>query len=149
MPALLGADPRYQKSYYASRAAANQWALAEPVTEAIGGLQYVALTRLAAAHQCMAFDSNLNLPHGLAAEQLLASKLSRLIETIEQPRMISIVRIKDLFASTLNTASIDQRASPEQQLQEFVADDSEYVVGVAKVLQSEKYAMEILDAMDI
>ena len=51
--------------------------------------------------------------------------------------MISIVRLKDLFAPMLNMKSIDQRASSEQQIQQFVADDSAYLA----VTQDRKYTV--------
>jgi hypothetical protein len=114
LPALLGADPRYRKSYYVSRAIANQWALAEPATELGFAPQHISLTSLALQYQGMAFDPSSNLPNEFAAEQFLASELSWLIEIVEQPRMLSIVRLRDLFAPMLNTKSINQRSSPEQ-----------------------------------
>jgi len=125
--ALLQTDPRYRKCYYAAKAASSQWALIEPPLPGVAQSLPAFLTGLAQRYSWMAIDQNTQLPNELGPEQLLASELGSSIESVEQPRTISVVRLKDLFAPVLKTNFVDQRSSPEEQLREFTADDADYV----------------------
>jgi hypothetical protein len=82
---------------------------------------------LATRHAWMAFDSGTGLPNELLAEQLLASELGEKVESQEEPKQISLVRLDELFRPVLNRDSIDQSWSSDRQISAFFDSDAPYV----------------------
>lgn len=80
-------------------------------------------------HPWMAFDGG--LPNTLLAEQLLASDLGQKIESMEGPRAISLVRLKEIFQQipqpVLYPHVVDTSWTEERQITDFFGSDSEYV----------------------
>jgi hypothetical protein len=133
LPLLLEAHPQYRRSYHAAQAAAEQWKLIEPVTSARLGNpvavppQPLWIHGLASKHPWMAFDSTTGLPNPLLAEQLLASELGEQVESQEQPKTISLVRLEELFRPVLHKEKIDEPWPAKQQLDSFFGSDAAYL----------------------
>lgn len=75
-------------------------------------------------YQLMAFDQTTGLPNELRAEQLLATDLGDKME--KQPKLISIVRLEELFRPVLYKWCIDESWPSERQIKEFFDSDSDY-----------------------
>ncbi|MCI0580228.1 MAG: hypothetical protein L0332_18420 [Chloroflexi bacterium] len=120
--AILRSDPQYQLTYHAVKAASSQWEHLEPPSL---GNAPLPMSGLASQYSWMAFKND--LPNTFAAEQLLASELSGKIESPGLHKVISTVRLNDLFAAVLRRDSVNQSSSPEDQLKQFASDDADYV----------------------
>ena len=127
LPNLLNAHPKYPVSYYASLAAARQWAMVEPTGDEHTYPPSPTWIQpgLATQYSWMAFASG--LPNPFYAEQLLAAELGEKIEKQEPPRTISITRLKELFQPVLHKAHVDEASSPEDQLVAFFNNDKPYI----------------------
>lgn len=90
---------------------------------------------LAGQHLWMAFDNTTGLPNLLVAEQLPASDLGAEVESQEQPKRISLVRLEELFRPVLHKESIDETWPSERQISAFFDSDSSYLA----VTQNSKY----------
>ena len=126
LPYLLRAHPQYLRSYHAAQAAARQWQLVEPVNPpdptnvAVAPPQPPSMQPgLATLQPAIAFNVATGLPNPLYAEQLLASDLGAKVKRPEGPRVISIVRLNELFQPVLYKTAIDTEWSTERQLNEF------------------------------
>ena len=84
----------------------------------------------------MAYDAGSELPNALFAEQLLASDLGAEVESQEQPKRISLVRLEELFRPVLHKESIDESWSAERQVREFFNSTADYIA----VTQNGKYS---------
>jgi hypothetical protein len=141
LPCLLEADPQYSRSYHAARAAARQWELVEPVNPPDPAYPYATppkpvsiQTGLAFGGDRFAFDNG--LPNLLLAEQLLADDLGRQIEMKENPRTISIDRLKGIFQPVLyKAARIDTSWPTERQITEFFNCEFDHLA----ITQKDKY----------
>lgn len=134
---LLQAHPQYPMSYHKAMAAVRQWEMVEPsgagtVPPQPGWMQ----AGLATQHPWMAYDAGTGLPNALFAEQLLASDLGVEVESQEQPKRISLVRLEELFRPVLHKESVDEIWPAERQLSEFLNSDSDYLA----VTQNSKYS---------
>jgi len=137
LPYLLRAHSQYPMSYHKAIAAARQWEMVEPAGAGIVPPQPAWIqTGLAGQHPWMAFDNTTGLPNPLFAEQLLASDLGVEVESKEQPRMISLVRMEELFRPVLHKESIDESWPAERKLSEFLNSDSDYLA----LTQNGKYS---------
>lgn len=133
---LLRAHSQYPMSYHKAMAAALQWQMVEPTGDPANPPQLAWMQAgLAGQHPWMAFDNTTGLPNPLLAEQLLASDLGTEVESEEQPKRISLVRLEELFRPVLHKESIDESWTAERQLSEFLNSDSDYSV----ITQNGKY----------
>lgn len=131
LPQLLRAHPQYERSFQASRAAALQWELVEPLDAPVPGfappipVQPVCVSgALATRHPWMAFDVTTGLRNKFLAEQLLQSDLGEKVEMKDGPRSINLVRLEELFRPVLNKEHIDLTWSEERQLDAFLATEA-------------------------
>src|SRR6266566_3448873 len=130
LPSLVRADQRYEESYYAAKAAAQQWALVPPVAgqPALQAPPYPPWVQgLAAQYPWMAFRDGSSLPNEHAAEQFLAADLGSRVEVVNRPKGISLVRLEELFRPVLEELSIDETWPSERQLETFLDSDGAYV----------------------
>jgi len=134
LPLLAATDPRFEWCLYATRAAAWQWQLVEPLERPVTPAGVAAANppvppwmtgTLAKAYQWMAFDAG--LPNDLFAEQLLQSELGKRIETQEPPRSITLTRLEDLFRPVLNKEAVDLTWPAEKQLEAFLSSNAPYI----------------------
>jgi len=142
LPCLVQAHPQYLRSLYTARAAARQWEMVEPVNPVLPGSPPARPGQppwmsgaLATRHAWMAFDGATGLPNEHLAEQLLASELGEKVESQEEPRKISLVRLDELFRPVLSKDSIDQGWSTDRQVSTFLDTDAAYIA----VTQNDKY----------
>jgi hypothetical protein len=143
LPHLLQAHPQYLRSLHAARAAARQWELVEPVNPVLPGSPGAVPAQppwmqvgLTTQHPWMAFDGATGLPNELLAEQLLATDLGARVESEEDPKRISLVRLEELFRPVLNKDSIDQSWPVDRQISTFFDSDSPYIA----VTQNGRYS---------
>ena len=127
---LVRANPQYERSLQAARAAALQWELVGPVDPAPAG-GYVAppqlppwLGILANQHQWMAIDPRTGLRNEFLAEQLLQSDLGQKIEHLQGSVKVTLVRLEELFRPVLNRDAIDLTWPEQRQLDAFLKSES-------------------------
>lgn len=140
---LLKEDPRYLKSFYASRAAAAQWALLGPL-ELVPPFSYYVIPppppwmqgALALNHSWMAFSTNTGLPNELLAEQLLQHELGEAIENTGGAKHISIVHLDEIFKPVLIKKQIDKNWSNEEQTKALFANEEPFIV----ITESRRYS---------
>ncbi|MGH8624834.1 MAG: hypothetical protein ACREYC_06060 [Gammaproteobacteria bacterium] len=127
LPCLVQAHPQYLRSLQTARAAPRQWEMVEPVNPVFPGNPPATPGQppwmsgaLATRHAWMAFDGATGLPNEHLAEQLLASELGEKVESQEEPRKISLVRLDELFRPVLSKDSIDQGWSTDRQISTFL-----------------------------
>ena len=133
---LLRAHPQYPLSYHKAMAAARQWEMVEPSGVGIippqpGWMQQ----GLATQHPWMAFDDVTGLPKQLLAEQLLADDLGVEVESQEEPKIISLARLEELFRTVLHKESVDENWPAKRQISAFFDSESSYLA----VTQNSKY----------
>lgn len=131
LPRLVKANPQYERSLEAARAAARQWELVEPVDPAVPGIVPAVPVQppwlsgaLALRHPWMAFDASTGLRNELFAEQLLQSDLGEKIEQQGGSVTISLVRLEELFRPVLNRDAIDLSWPADRQLDAFLESDA-------------------------
>ena len=155
LPHLARAHPQYLRSLRAAEAAAKQWELVELVNPVNPNKPGAAPAQppwmqigLATQHPWMAFNSATGLPNELLAEQLLATDLGSKVETQEQPKRVSLVRLEELFRPVLRKDRIDQSWAPDRQISTFLEGEEAYVA----VTQNGHYSalvarMSVLNAL--
>jgi hypothetical protein len=74
----------------------------------------------------MAFDQS-GLPNELATEQFLASDLGETVEMAGGSRVISVVRLQELFRPVIRTCSTEETAPASQQLRTLTQGDDPYI----------------------
>jgi hypothetical protein len=125
---LLNSHPRYLLSYYAAMAAGRQWRMVEPIGANLPlAVPPWMIGAVALKHSWMAFDGASGLPNKLYPEQILASELGERVESQEQPRRITLVRMEELFAPELYRDNLDETWPQERQLKSFFDGDAPYV----------------------
>ncbi|SEO31205.1 hypothetical protein SAMN05192574_10728 [Mucilaginibacter gossypiicola] len=140
---LLKEDPRYLKSFYASRAAAAQWALLGPL-ELVPPFSYYTIPppppwmqgALALNHNWMAFSTATGLPNELLSEQLLQHELGETIENKGDARHISIVHLDEIFKPVLIKKQIDKNWTNEEQTKTLFSNEEPFIV----ITESGKYS---------
>jgi hypothetical protein len=138
---LIPAHPQYVRSLFASRAAARQWELVEPVNPALPGPPAVPpqppwmQPGLATQYPWMAFEQSTGLPNRFLAEQLLAADLGAKVEMQEKPRTISLARLDELFRPVLRKEHVDQNWPPDRQMATFLESN----VGNLAITQRGRY----------
>jgi hypothetical protein len=75
----------------------------------------------------MVFDRQSGLPNPLYPELLLASELYEEVEKKEQARLVSLVRMEELFRPILYRESIDETWANDRQLKSFFGGDAPYL----------------------
>ncbi len=136
LPCLLQAHSKYPLSYHKAIAAVRQWEMVEPSGDIQNPPQPpLGLLGLAGQHPWMSFDNTTGLPNKLLAEQLLASDLGAEVESQEQPKRISLVRLEELFRPVLHKESVDESWPTEQQISAFFDSDTSYIA----ITQNNKY----------
>lgn len=132
---LLKEDEKYQRCFYAARAAAKQWELygALELTPPNTFYQMPPLpvwvqSRIATNHSWMAFSMENGLPNELLAEQYLQNELGNEIEQRpEGAKHISIERLNAVFKPVLIKQAIDLTWPNEKQTDTFFANESEFI----------------------
>jgi hypothetical protein len=128
---LLACNDIYRAIYYAVEAAAQNWALVEPIAWGAAPPcpppQPSWIDGLAARYFWMAFDAETGMPNELRFEQLLASELGEKVEQPHAPPGISLVRLEELFRPILHKHAIDEAESSREQLENFFRDDALYI----------------------
>jgi len=81
----------------------------------------------------MAFKDG--LPNEFLPEQLLASELGELIEKKEGPRLVTTIRLEDLFRPLLHRQLIDLARPEKRQLDTFLETDDDFLA----ITESGKY----------
>ena len=126
---LLAADPLYLPIFRRAQAAARQWELVEePNYDPDGSVNTPLewMKGLAAQHLWMAFDTETRQPNTLLAEQLLASELGEIVESVQVSQSVHPKDLKWMFPGVLHTDYIDKDWSDERQIREFFEQDTEY-----------------------
>jgi hypothetical protein len=130
---LVPAHPQYARSLFASRAAARQWELVEPMNPALPGAPAVPpqppwmQPGLATQYPWMAFETSTGLPNRFLAEQLLAADVGAKVEMQEQPRTISLARLDELFRPVLLKEHVDQIWPPDRQMATFLESNAAHL----------------------
>jgi hypothetical protein len=128
LPCLLQAHPQYPMSYHKALAASRQWEMVEPIgTGNTPPPPNWIVNGLAAQHTWMAFNGTTGLPNPLLAEQFLAHDLGVEVESKEQPKRISLVRLEELFRPVLHKENVEETSPAEEQLSAFFNSDSPYI----------------------
>jgi hypothetical protein len=133
---LVRDHPQYLRSLEATRAAARQWQLVEPINpqnptnpgEKPAQPPWMQGALATGYAWWWAFNDLDGLPNELLAEQLLATDLGEKIERpLQGSRTISATRLDDLFSSVLIKEHIEQNLSTDQQIEEFFDGDAPYL----------------------
>ncbi len=91
------------------------------------GASWDMMTALALNEEWAAFATASGLPNPLYPEQSLALELGRRVESQQQIRPITLVRMEDLFRPILHRETIDETWPPERQNTAFFEADASYV----------------------
>ena len=133
---LVQANFQYLRSLQASRAAAKQWELVEPIDPVNPGVQPIQPVwitgGLASQHSWMAFDGATGLPNELLAEQLLAADLGQKIEMHEGSKSIDLIRLEELFRPLLVTEYLDLSWPTDKQISTVFDSEHTYISVVEK-----------------
>jgi hypothetical protein len=133
LPRLAKAHPQYERSLQATRAAARQWELVEPVDSVAAGAVPVPVQpawpfgMLATRHTDWAFDASTGLRNELLAEQLLQDDLGLKVEAQAGPRSVSLTRLEELFRPVLIKECIDVRWPASRQTHAILETDAPYI----------------------
>lgn len=123
--ALLHWKPEFREPYFTSQIVANQLRLIRP-PHVIGAVPNVpAGFDLAQQYVGIVFQPGVTEPSPVMEEQVLAVELGKL-EAAQPPAGITIVKLKEVFASVLFTGAIDREAAAEQQLDIFLQQNVPY-----------------------
>ena len=144
---LAKANPQYERSLQAARAAARQWELVEPVNPLGPPINPVAVQPppvqppwlsgpLATRHPWMAFDQSTGLRNEFFEEQVLQSDLGEKIEQQGGAVKITLVRLEELFRPVLNKESIDLGWPSDRQLDAFLETEEPFIA----ITQNGKYS---------
>jgi len=131
---LLASSAVYQHVSASAEAAANNWALVEPLVPppawsgaALGPPpQPPQIYGLAARYFWMAFQPS-GLPNPMRFEQLLASELGERVETPQPPRGISLIRLDELFRPVLRKQAIEETDPAAAQMEALLSDEGPYI----------------------
>lgn len=135
LPPLVQANAQYARSLQASRAAARQWDLVEPVNPWSPPLGPIPprpnwISGVLANRQDMAawpFDQTTGLRNDLFAEQLLALDLAEKIEQQAGSRGVGIVRLEELFGPVLYKECVDVTWPSNRQLAALLGSEAPFV----------------------
>lgn len=128
---LLPKNSKYEKAYFASKAAAKQWELIEPLDPSL--LSNIILPfqfgLVAGSKQNLVFDPQTGLPNEYVQEQILQSLLGLTVETFEQASgtlNITHGKLIDLFNDVLKKDQLDETWTKEEQVRVFFQNDLPY-----------------------
>ena len=129
LPRLAKAHPHYEWSLQATRTAARQWELVEPLAPgAVAGstLPPSVVGVLATRHPDWAFTSS-GLRNELLAEQLLQDDLGLAVEAQGGPRSVHPESLDELFCPVLKKKHVDLAWSAARQTQAILEIETPYV----------------------
>lgn len=139
---LLLTHPQYIRSYHAAMAASRQLQLVEPISPPNASdtrspkpvISPIIQSGLAQKYQWKAFDDD-GLPDEFLSEQLLAFDLGEKIEMQGGSKLVTLVRLEELFRSLLRRQHIDLSWTEERQSDAYFESDDDFLA----VTENNKY----------